>query len=425
MTQEATIGTPLRHHLATSWAGRGYDGLDDVVHAVSWASKDMHHLIQQAALGDVLGKTGEINVQGEQVERLDKMATEAFVRELGSSGQVAAVVAEELDDMTIINDSPEAQYISTFDPIDGSSNIDVAVSIGSIFAFYRRDTGEPITEASFLRPGREQIAAAYVVYGSSTVMIVATREGVDGFTLNVPAGEFRLSHPGIRIPAECPYYSANEGNFNKLEPAMQQVFGELRSKHSLRYVGSLVADFHRNLLKGGVFLYPGDTKSAEGKLRLLYEANPLSFVAAQAGGDATTGTQRILDVQPGKLHQRIPLIVGNADVVRSIHERLAEPAGLPGAIKSYLAAMQKLPEVRKIVAVEDPAVTTLWTIIDAPRSDRGEQRPIYEAQAEAFRLVDEPQLDFRVINLNSLLDRSTAEVVPSDAKQLWSRDADA
>ena len=201
------------------------------------------------------------------------------------------------------------------DPLDGSSNIDVAISIGSIFGIWKRDPAEAIGDASLLRPGREQVAAVYTVYGSSTIMVVATRDGVQGFTLNRPEKMFQLTHPDIRIPDEVSCYSTNEGNFNTLDGATQMAVLALRESYSLRYVGSLVADFHRNLLKGGIFMYPGGAGSPEGKLRLMYESNPLAFVAEQAGGAASSGEQRILDIQPERPHQRTPLIIGNRDAV--------------------------------------------------------------------------------------------------------------
>ena len=218
--------------------------------------------------------------------------------------------SEEIEGVEVIGDDDSRRYVVQMDPVDGSSNIDVAVTIGSIFGIWKRGAGEAVTESLLLRPGREQVAAAYVVYGSSTVMVVATPGAVNGFTLD-GSGEFLLTHPGITIPEDCEYYSTNEGNFGKLDEATQAAVASLRGSHSLRYVGSLVADFHRNLLKGGIFLYPGDVKSPEGKLRLMYEANPLGYVAEQAGGAAYSASERILDIQPQARHQRIPLILGS------------------------------------------------------------------------------------------------------------------
>jgi fructose-1,6-bisphosphatase I len=203
------------------------------------------------------------------------------------------------------------------DPLDGSSNIDVAVSIGSIFGIWQKNPGETVNDASLLRKGNEQIAAAYVVYGSSTVLVLATKNNVRGFTLDVSTGSYAVTHPNITIPADCPYYSTNEGNSKVLDEPTKEAIGLLRDKYSQRYVGSLVADFHRNLLKGGIFAYPADINRKSGRLRLMYEANPLGFVAEQAGGAASTGYERILDITPTELHQRTPLILGNKDVVES------------------------------------------------------------------------------------------------------------
>ena len=318
-TQALSKGLPLTKFVADQWAGRaGHEGLEGVIAAIAKAGVAVHHEVVKAGLGEALGSTGEINVQGEVVQRLDAIGTQLIADALEESGVVAALVSEELEELKVVSSGASHPYIAAFDPIDGSSNIDVAVSIGSIFGIYRRLDDTPVTEATVLRPGRDQIAATYLVYGSSTVMVVATREGVHGFTLDVARDEFLLTHPGMRIPDECPYYSVNEGNASKWEEPMQRAVGELRGGYSSRYIGSLVADFHRNLLKGGIFLYPGDKKSPSGKLRLLYEANPLSFVAAQAGGASSDGTKSILDVQPEAVHQRTPLILGNREPVQRV-----------------------------------------------------------------------------------------------------------
>lgn len=300
------------------------DGFLTVVGAIANGAKRVDGLTRRAALAGVLGDTGEMNVQGEIVQVLDAAGTDAFVSSLRDCGAVAALACEELEDAVFVSNDADHPYLVLFDPVDGSSNIDVAVTIGSIFAIYRRDDDTPVTEASLLRPGREQCAAVYVVYGSSTVLVVATEGRVDGFTLDPTSGEFIHSHDEIRIPAKCAAYSVNEGNQGNWHPGMQAAVAGLRQDYGLRYVGSLVADFHRDLLKGGIFLYPGDVKSPAGKLRLGYEANPLCFVAEQAGGAGSTGVERILDVQPEILHQRTPLIVGNADVVERVVAKLAE-----------------------------------------------------------------------------------------------------
>lgn len=302
------------------------DGLLTVLEAIAAGAKRVDGLTRRAALAGVLGDTGETNVQGEIVQVLDAAGTDAFVSALRDCGAVAALACEELEEAVFVSDAADHPYLVMFDPVDGSSNIDVAVTIGSIFAIYRRTDDAPVTDAALLRPGREQCAAAYVVYGSSTVMVVATEGRVDGFTLDPASGEFLHSHDQIQIPAKCAAYSVNEGNQGNWHPEMQAAVSALRADYGLRYVGSLVADFHRDLLKGGIFLYPGDVKSPGGKLRLGYEANPLCYVAEQAGGAGSTGTERILDVQPQQLHQRTPLIVGNADVVERVTTILSESA---------------------------------------------------------------------------------------------------
>ena len=302
-------------------------GLIEVVEAIASGSAQVDALTRRAALADVLGDTGETNVQGEIVQRLDAAGTDTFVEALSSCGRVAALACEELEEAVFVSDDADHPYLALFDPVDGSSNIDVAVTIGSIFAIYRRDDDGPATERSLLRRGREQIAAVYVVYGSSTVLVAATEGHVDGFTLDPDSGEFLHSHPSIRIPEKCAAYSVNEGNAGNWTAEMQAAVAELREAYGLRYVGSLVADFHRDLLKGGIFLYPGDRKSPSGKLRLGYEANPLCYVAEQAGGAGSDGVSRILDLTPEQLHQRTPLIVGNADVVQSVVKHLREAAG--------------------------------------------------------------------------------------------------
>ena len=291
------------------------EGLDAVIMAIAEGSQRIQQQIQQASLADVLGSTGETNVQGETVQRLDTASSDIFVETLSQSGHVAAIGCEEIERPVIVEGEVADGYIVLMDPLDGSSNIDVAVSIGSIFGIWQRRPDETVNDDSLLRPGNEQVAAAYVVYGSSTVLVLATKDNVCGFTLDPESGTFAVTHPNIRIPLECPYYSTNEGNNKVLDDSTQKAISVLRDKYSQRYVGSLVADFHRNLLKGGIFAYPADVNRKEGRLRLMYEANPLGYVAEQAGGAASTGYQRILDIVPEQLHQRTPLILGNKDVV--------------------------------------------------------------------------------------------------------------
>ena len=292
-------------------------GLEAVIMAIAEGARRIQQQVQQAALTDALGVTGGVNVQGEIVQRLDTASSDTFVETLSQSGHVAAIGCEEIENPVIVEGEVADGYIVLMDPLDGSSNIDVAVSIGSIFGIWKRRPGETVNDDSLLRPGNEQVAAAYVVYGSSTVLVLATKNNVCGFTLDTESGTFAVTHPDIKIPADCPYYSTNEGNNKVLDEPTQRAIGLLRDKYSQRYVGSLVADFHRNLLKGGIFAYPADTNRKDGRLRLMYEANPLGYVAEQAGGAASTGYVRILDIIPKELHQRTPLILGNKDVVEA------------------------------------------------------------------------------------------------------------
>ncbi len=294
------------------------DGLGAVIMAIADGSIQVQRQVQHAALGDALGTTGEINVQGEIVQRLDQASSEIFVETLSGCGHVAAIGCEEIERPVIVEGEVADGYIVLMDPLDGSSNIDVAVSIGSIFGIWKKKPGETVNDDSLLRLGSEQVAAAYLVYGSSTVLVLATKNNVCGFTLDSESGAFALTHPNIKIPEECPYYSTNEGNNKVLDEPTQKAIANLRNKYSQRYVGSLVADFHRNLLKGGIFAYPADQNRKDGRLRLMYEANPLGFVAEQAGGAASTGYRRILDIIPEQLHQRTPLILGNKDVVEEM-----------------------------------------------------------------------------------------------------------
>jgi fructose-1,6-bisphosphatase I len=296
--------------------GQGHNsGLGAVTMAIAEGSRQIQQQVRQAALADNLGTTGETNVQNEIVQRLDKASSDIFVETLSQSGQVAAIGCEEIEMPVIVQGNTGDGYIVLMDPLDGSSNIDVAVTIGSIFGIWRKKSGETVNDDSLLRPGSEQVGAAYVVYGSSTVLVLATKNNVLGFTLNTESGAYALTHPEIKIPETCVYYSTNEGNNKVLDEPTQKAIALLRDKYSQRYVGSLVADFHRNLLKGGIFAYPADQSRKDGRLRLMYEANPLGFVAEQAGGAASTGYERIMDIVPQQLHQRTPLILGNKHVV--------------------------------------------------------------------------------------------------------------
>ena len=311
--------TTLQQFASSEWSDKVKgSGLGAVVMAIANGSIQVQKQVQQAALADALGTTGETNVQGELVQRLDKASSDIFVQTLSKSGHVAAIGCEEIERPVIVDGEVADGYIVLMDPLDGSSNIDVAVSIGSIFGIWQKRPGETVNEDSLLKPGNEQVAAAYVVYGSSTVFVLATKSNVCGFTLDSGSGSFALTHPDIKVPEECLYYSTNEGNNKVLDEPTQKAITILRNKYSQRYVGSLVADFHRNLLKGGIFAYPTDQNRKDGRLRLMYEANPLGFVAEQAGGAASTGYHRILDIIPKELHQRTPLILGNKDVVDQV-----------------------------------------------------------------------------------------------------------
>ena len=306
----------LADYVDSTWAGDStLEGLGSVVKAIAEGTRRVQAQVQAAAIADVLGTTGDVNVQGEVVQILDQQGSDTFVEVLSKSGSVAAIGSEEIAEGVVVGAGPRQRYVVLMDPLDGSSNIDVAVSIGSIFGIWRREPGTPVTAGTMLRPGSGQVAAVYSVYGSSTVLVVATAGSVQGFTLDPSSGEFELTHPDIHFPAKCQYYSVPDGYYKNWDEPTRAAATMLRDGYSLRYVGSLVADFHRNLLKGGIFWYPADSKSPDGKLRLMYEGNPLGFVAEQAGGAASSGSQRILEIQPEKLHQRIPLMLGPADIV--------------------------------------------------------------------------------------------------------------
>ncbi len=306
----------LTEYVDSAWGDHPvYEGLAQVVAAIADGTRLVQAKVQAAAIADVLGTTGDVNVQGEIVQILDEQSSDIFVDVLSQSGVVAAVGSEEIAEGVIVGHGDAQRYVVLMDPLDGSSNIDVAVSIGSIFGIWKREAGEAVTADSMLSPGSKQVAAVYAVYGSSTVFVVATAAGVQGFTLDMETGAFELTHPDITFPGKCQYYSVPDGYYKNWDEPTRAAATMLRDGYSLRYVGSLVADFHRNLLKGGIFWYPADDKSPNGKLRLMYEANPLGFVAEQAGGAASSGRERILDIQPEALHQRVPLMLGPADVV--------------------------------------------------------------------------------------------------------------
>ena len=283
------------------------------------AAKLISRAVNKAELIDILGATGGKNVQGEEVQKLDEFANSAMLHTMEHSSFVLGMASEEMDGIVKMGGPySRGNYLILFDPLDGSSNIDVNISVGTIFSILKTPNGhDAVTEKDFLRPGVEQVCAGYVLYGSSTMFVYTTGNGVHGFTLDPSVGEFLLSHESIRIPEKGKIYSINEGNSAHWFDGTTRYIQRLKSNsgYSARYVGSLVSDFHRNLLKGGVFLYPADKKLKKGKLRLLYEANPLSFIVEQAGGMSSTGDKRVMEIVPEELHQRVSLIIGSkADV---------------------------------------------------------------------------------------------------------------
>jgi fructose-1,6-bisphosphatase I len=295
-------------------------GLTALLQEIMVAAKIISREVRKAGLVDILGLTGKVNVQGEAVQILDEFANQTIIKNVRHTGHLCAMSSEEDEDLILIpSDYPRGPYAMTFDPLDGSSNIDANVSIGTIFSIHRkRSPGEQGHIEDVLQAGRDQIAAGYVVYGSGTILVYTAGRGVHGFTLDPTVGEFLLSHPDIRIPSGGGIYSVNEGNTESWDRPTRVLVEALKGRnnpagkaYSSRYVGSLVADFHRTLIYGGIFLYPPDTKNPTGKLRLLSEAAPISLIAEAAGGRATTGRERVLDLVPRELHQRVPLIVGS------------------------------------------------------------------------------------------------------------------
>ncbi len=292
-----------------------------LIRDLSIAAKVVNSYIRRAGLLDVLGETGEVNVQGEVQQQLDAIAHAEFVEALRLGGECALIVSEEADEIVPLAPRGGGRYVVLLDPLDGSSNIDVNVSVGTIFSVFRLADGEPATVASALKPGAEQVAAGYVIYGSSTMLVYTSGDGVNGFTLDPAVGEFMLSHPGLRTPAWGRYYSIDEGNAAAFEPELEAFLRWMEhgqpepSTYKTRYVGSFITDFHRNLIKGGLYMYPATAVYPDGKLRLMYEANPMAFIVEQAGGRASDGARRILDIQPEALHQRTALYIGSAEPV--------------------------------------------------------------------------------------------------------------
>ncbi|GAB4091889.1 class 1 fructose-bisphosphatase [Flaviaesturariibacter terrae] len=307
--------------------------LSTLLRDIGLAAKRVNVEVNKAGLVDILGDAGAVNVQGEEVKKLDVYANNQFWGVLQRGVSCAGFASEELDEFVAFEDevSMNSKYVCLFDPLDGSGNIDVNVSIGTIFSIYRRVTpkGTPVQLEDFLQPGNKQVAAGYVVYGSSTMLVYGTRRGVNGFTLDPSIGEFCLSHPDIQCPPNGKIYSVNHGNFFQYDEPVRKYINQCQNKtkdtggpYTQRYIGSMVADVHRNLIKGGIFMYPGTTDKPKGKLRLLYECNPFAFITEVAGGKATNGRQRILDVVPTELHQRSPFFVGSIEMMAELEECL-------------------------------------------------------------------------------------------------------
>jgi fructose-1,6-bisphosphatase I len=305
--------------------------LSNLLYDIALAAKIIAANIRRAGLVNILGSAGAVNVQGEEQQKLDVFANDTMTNALNHTGRVCVMASEEDETLIPVPDNyPVGKYVVLYDPLDGSSNIDVNGAVGTIFSIYRRVSLEGRGSLDdVLQPGCKQVAAGYVIYGSSTMLVYTTGQGVAGFTLDPSIGEFLLSHPKLVTPRVGKYYSVNESNFARWQKATQwAVRGfhgdrpeEMKGKNS-RYIGSLVADFHRNLIAGGIFLYPSDSKNPNGKLRLLYECSPMAFIAEQAGGSATDGTRRILDIMPTELHQRTPLVIGSREDVGYVADTL-------------------------------------------------------------------------------------------------------
>lgn len=294
--------------------------LSQLLRDIALAGKIINREINRAGLIDITGGFGTNNIQGEAQQKLDVVANIRFIRALINGGEVCGIISEEEDEI-IHTGNNQSKYVVAIDPLDGSSNIDVNVSIGTIFSIYRRVSplGENSTLEDFLQGGDKQVAAGYILYGSSTILVYTTGNGVAGFTYDFSLGEFILSHNNIRSPLDGKIFSYNEGNYNSYESFVREYLIECRKRsYSARYIGSLVGDFHRNLLKGGIYLYPPTYKDPKGKLRLLYECFPLAMIAEQAGAKATNGFQRILEVEPESLHQRAPLYIGSEAMVNEL-----------------------------------------------------------------------------------------------------------
>lgn len=317
------IGTTLDRFIKNKQASltNATGELSQLLRDIGLAGKIINREVNKSGLLDITGGFGAKNVQGEDQQKLDVIANIRFIRALTNGGEVCAIVSEE--DEEVINLNPNSRYVVCMDPLDGSSNIDVNVSIGTIFSIYKRKSpvGGPVLMEDILQKGTEQVAAGYILYGSSTMLVYTTGKGVHGFTLEPSLGEFVLSHPMMKSPDDGRIFSVNEGSIMDFEPAVQAYIQYCKEqRYAARYIGSLVADFHRNLLKGGVYMYPATKKDPQGKLRLLYECNALAFIAEQAGGAATDGNQRIMEIEPKTLHMRTPIYLGSFNMVKKALE---------------------------------------------------------------------------------------------------------
>ena len=309
--------------------------LTRLLNAIRLAAKVVNHEVNKAGLVDILGGAGEVNIQGEDQQKLDVYANEVFMNTLIKREIVCGIASEEEDDYVIIkghNGKNDNKYVLLMDPLDGSSNIDVNVSVGTIFSVYKRVTplGTPVTQEDFLQKGNKQVAAGYVVYGTSTMLVYTTGKGVNGFTLNPAIGTFYLSHPKMTFPEQGGIYSINEAGYVHFPQGVKKYLKFIQSEvekgvsYKSRYIGSLVSDFHRNMIKGGIYIYPTSTNNPKGKLRLLYECNPMAFIAEQANGKATDGYKRIMDLEPTELHQRVPFFCGSKAMVDKVREFMKE-----------------------------------------------------------------------------------------------------
>ncbi len=308
--------------------------LSRLISSIRIASKLVNREVNKAGIGDIIGKAGQENVQGEEQQKLDVLANDIFINALSQREVVCGIASEENDNFIEIKSSNNAhlsKYVVLMDPLDGSSNIDVNVSVGTIFSVYRRvsDAGTPVEQRDFLQKGTQQVAAGYVIYGSSTVLVYTTGNGVNAFTLDPSIGTYYLSHPNIKFAEKNSIYSINEGNYYQFPQGVKDYLKYCQEEkddrpYTSRYIGSLVADFHRNMLKGGIYIYPSTSNSPKGKLRLLYECNPIAFIAEQAGGKASDGYKRIMEIEPTELHQRVPFFCGNAAMVTKAEEFMSK-----------------------------------------------------------------------------------------------------